>query len=269
MNCSSSLHPQRFKELCHHAVALSAVECEGRQGDVHIVPQVCSHGSQLIPVRSSAPVGLHSKRNILVGASVDTYRLFVGPLCHSAILAHEVEGQFDIGTRCDIPFQVQCQPIGKAGSNHQQCRDILRADARLNLQRTTLQLLATDAEGRISLPIHIGNVGPQLTQCLHQCPYGALLHTLATRDYGLPLSDGKVSCEESHGGSRGTDINELRTSSLCLHTLQHVVGVVTHGKVVNGIPLHRTQCLQQQRTVAHTFRCGQCDACYQLFGYIK
>jgi hypothetical protein len=98
----------------------------------------------------------------------------------------------------------------------------------------------------------VGDVGPEVSQRIHQRLDRALLHTFGTGDGVLALRDGEVCGHESHRRPRCLDVDHVG------HIMQrgnHYFCVVTIGKIV-GNDFPAGYGMYDQRTVAHTFRCG-------------
>ena len=77
----------------------------------------CHH---LIPVRGGAPIAFYGERGIRVSAGADGDAIFGDPVGLGAEVAHQLQGQVDVGAGDDVTRQVQAQAFGKDGTNHQQ-----------------------------------------------------------------------------------------------------------------------------------------------------
>ena len=113
-------------------------------------PADCHH---LIPVGGGAPIALHCKGGIRVSAGADGDAVFRSPVCPGTEVAHQLQGQVDVGAGDDVARQVQAQPFGKYSANHQQSGYVLRADTSGEGYFFTFQFCSGDAQrGKAFIP---------------------------------------------------------------------------------------------------------------------
>ena len=117
---------QSFKNLCTSTVTLQTFCEQTRQQNFSIsVSRKCHH---LIPVACSTPIALHHVRGGLITGGFHHDCTAIFPPCFRPITAHDSQSHINIWATYNIVYQIQYQSILQHRTNHQQRRNILRAD---------------------------------------------------------------------------------------------------------------------------------------------
>ena len=119
--------------------------------------------------------------------------LHIAPVGIGTKLAHHPQREVDVRTRNDSTRHAQLQSVLKHRTNHEQRRDILRADVARNLQIATFKRMSLDAERWIALVGYIFNVGTKIAQCVYKNTYRTVFHAFGSGDDMLAWRNRQIS----------------------------------------------------------------------------
>ena len=253
-------HAQQRENILHDGVALTRRVHEALEAHLRlVVPPQCQH---LVPVSRRTPVALYRVLATLVRLRVHRDGVRVTPVGIRPVLAHHPQREVDVRARDDTVRDAQLQSVLQRRRNHQQCRDILRADVARHLDVSALKRAPFDAQRWIALLAQVFDVGTQVSQRVYEDAYRALLHAVGAREHVFARRGSEVSREEAHRRARSLDVYLVRAA---LHCVDNHLRVVAHREVLRQDVAAR-QRMNDERAVADALRCRQSDCSVNCLG---
>ena len=153
-----------------------------------------------------------------------------------------------MATQRKCQFATQCRPY------HQQCADILAADAAVHLYASAVQRPACDAQRRKTFFAKVRNVGAKAAKRLHKDANRAVTHALSASERAAASGDAQKGREKAHSRASCSDIDGVSGGS---EGRAHGSRVVAVRKIAEPLTTSARERVQHQRASRQTFACRQ------------
>ena len=181
---------QERKEVFHHRVALNRTIHQAHE--LHVGSCFGCQCHERIPIAGGGPVALYGVGAGRIGLRFHANGVAVNPIGFGMEIAHHAKRQVNIGARADVACEFQCQPLRHGGRNEKQRRGELRTHMPRNFNRSALDGVALDAQGRKARLPFVVNGCAKLPQRVHQNADRTLLHARCSGEDVLALANRQI-----------------------------------------------------------------------------